>query len=171
MTSERDPLGKDIHEPGAKADAGKVRFELIQRGFARALHAVAKVATYGADKYTDDGWETVPNGVQRYTDALYRHLNAEHRDEAWDPSSKLPHAAHVAWNALARLELMARDEEAILEHIHGDRRAAGAVDNPMFSDDRVDVVSRFLSDHPTSTSKCTPTPYPEYHPAYRRPKP
>src|SRR5690606_1597282 len=56
---ERDPNGIDPHEPGAKLDAGKVEPELIQRGFARALLAVADVGTYGATKYTRDGWQDV----------------------------------------------------------------------------------------------------------------
>jgi len=109
---ERDPNGIDPHEPGAKLDAGKVEPELIQRGFARALLAVAEVGTYGATKYTRDGWQDVPDGVRRYTNAMYRHLSAEHRGEECDPDSGLLHAAHAAWNALARLELMLREKEA-----------------------------------------------------------
>lgn len=35
-----------------------------------ALGEVAKVATYGAEKYTPNGWVRVPAGVQRYTDAM-----------------------------------------------------------------------------------------------------
>jgi len=45
--------------------------------FGRALLAVAEVGTFGADKYTRGGWVSVPDGVDRYTDALYRHLLAE----------------------------------------------------------------------------------------------
>jgi len=109
---ERDPNGIDPHKPGAKLDAGKVEPELIQRGFARALLAVAEVGTYGATKYTRDGWQDVQDGVRRYTNAMYRHLSAEHRGEQCDPDTKLMHAAHAAWNALARLELMLREKEA-----------------------------------------------------------
>ena len=64
------------------------------------------VATYGAGKYTDHGWRTVPNGRARYTDAMYRHLLAEASGHVQDDESGLQHAAHAAWNALARLELM-----------------------------------------------------------------
>ena len=109
---ERDPNGIDPHSAGAKLDAGKVEPELIQRGFARALLAVAEVGTYGATKYTRDGWQDVQDGVRRYTNAMYRHLSAEHRGEQCDPDTKLMHAAHAAWNALARLELMLREKEA-----------------------------------------------------------
>src|SRR5690606_9415436 len=120
---ERDPNGIDPREPGAKLDVGKVEPELIQRGFARALLAVAEVGTYGAAKYTRDGWQDVQDGVRRYTNAMYRHLSAEHRGEERDPDTGLLHAAHAAWNALARLELMLREKEAeVREASHGGRR-------------------------------------------------
>lgn len=109
--AERDPHGIDPHEPGAKLDAGKDRLGLVFSGFARALQAVGMVGTYGAQKYTDDGWMSVPDGAARYTDALYRHLLAEASGERRDAESSLPHAAHAAWNALARLELMLRRAE------------------------------------------------------------
>lgn len=77
-------------------------------GFSRALQAVGEVGTYGANKYTDDRWVEVPNGGQRYTDAMLRHLLREAEGEACDPDTELLHAAHTAWNALARLDLMLR---------------------------------------------------------------
>ena len=106
MTQEkrRDPNGIDQHAPGAKLDAGKVRVGLVISGFANALIEVGKIGTMGAAKYSDNGWKSVPNGVSRYTDAMYRHLLSE--DELIDDESGLLHAAHAAWNALARLELM-----------------------------------------------------------------
>lgn len=104
----KDPLGKDPHEPGAKLDAGKNRVGLMVSDFPRALEAVAEVATYGANKYTEHGWVSVPNGIDRYTDAMHRHLLAEARGEKFDAESGLEHAAMAAWNALARLELLRR---------------------------------------------------------------
>lgn len=109
--TERDPYDMDPHAPGAKLDAGKCRIGLIMHGFPRALLAVGDVGTHGAAKYTRDGWVKVPDGVERYTDAMYRHLLAEGRAELVDRDSGLLHAAHAAWNALARLELMLRDSE------------------------------------------------------------
>lgn len=107
---ESDPTGKDPHQPGAKLDAGKVEMGLILNGMPRALLQVARVATYGANKYTRDGWMSVPDGPRRYTDAMYRHLNAEARGEIHDADTQLEHAAHAAWNALARLELLLRGQ-------------------------------------------------------------
>lgn len=112
MGTEADPNGKSQHEPGAKLDAGKPRVGLVLGCFARALLAVSAVGTYGAAKYTDDGWTSVPDGQRRYTDAMWRHLLADASGEHQDPESDQLHAAHVAWNALARLDLMLRAGES-----------------------------------------------------------
>lgn len=107
--TEADPHGKAANEPGSKLDAGKAP---ILRGalhyFPRALAAVAEVSAYGAHKYTWGGWESVPDGINRYGDALGRHVVAEKIDGATDPETGLSHAAQSAWNALARLELILR---------------------------------------------------------------
>ena len=103
------PIEND--KAGLKHDGGKIKPRLIIEGFPRALSAVAEVATFGANKYTEDGWVTVPDGIKRYTDAKYRHALAEAEGEELDAESKLKHAAHEAWNTLARLELMLREEE------------------------------------------------------------
>lgn len=106
--TEIDPTGQNPHTPGAKLDAGKNRLGLVIGGFALALEQVGRVGTYGAIKYTADGWVSVPGGVDRYTDAMYRHLLREATGEAADFDTGLLHAAHAAWNALARLDLMIR---------------------------------------------------------------
>ncbi|BES72183.1 hypothetical protein RE428_32010 [Marinobacter nanhaiticus D15-8W] len=107
---ESDPSGKDAHEPGAKLDAGKTRMSLVLGGFSLALTEVGKVGTYGANKYTDNGWMSVENGQARYSDAMLRHYFSEAAGEQCDKDTNLRHAAHAAWNALARLELMLREE-------------------------------------------------------------
>ena len=108
---ESDPNGKSQHEPGAKMDAGKNRLGLVFNGFSLALQAVGAVGTYGANKYTEEGWKAVPGAKERYTDALLRHLFKEFNGEALDQDSGLSHAAHLAWNALARLEFILEEME------------------------------------------------------------
>ena len=108
LKQESDPNGKQANEAGAKLDAGKNRCGLVLLGFARALLEVSKVGTYGSIKYTDDGWMEVPNGEQRYTDAMLRHLLSAASGESYDPDTQLLHSAHAAWNALARLDLELR---------------------------------------------------------------
>ena len=109
MTSEdymqHDPNGIDQHAPGAKLDAGKEPMRLILHAMPRALLEVGKVGAYGAAKYSENGWLKVPDAVPRYTDAMFRHALRE-GIERLDGESGLLHAAQVAWNALARLELM-----------------------------------------------------------------
>jgi len=108
---EFDRYGKDPHEPGAKLDAGKPRMSLVLGGFSKAILAVTEVGTYGAKKYTDYGWKSVPDGIERYTDAAYRHLLFEVGGELLDRETNLLHAAHTAWNALARLQLVIEELE------------------------------------------------------------
>lgn len=107
-----DPNGIDQHAPGAKLDHGKPRHGLVLGAFAGALTEVAKVGTFGANKYSDNGWLSVPNGLARYTDAMLRHHFAEAGGEELDEDSGLRHAAHRAWNALAVLELALREKGA-----------------------------------------------------------
>ena len=111
MTSEeKDPTGKDPHEPGAKLDEGKLMADLVLGDFAPALVEVIKVGTFGAKKYSAHGWLQVQNGLDRYSDAMLRHYLAEKQGERLDPQTSLLHSAHLAWNALARLVILLREE-------------------------------------------------------------
>lgn len=109
---EYDPSGKPAHEAGSKMDGGKISvFQGFIRYFPRAITAVAEVSDYGANKYSRGGWLSVDNGFTRYADAQHRHSIQAAMGELYDQESKLLHAAHEAWNALAKLELMLRDSE------------------------------------------------------------
>lgn len=105
---ETDPTGKLPNEPGAKLDNGKVMVDLVLDGFSLALLEVSKVATMGAIKYSPGGWQTVPNGVERYRRAGDRHRLYRSQDP-FDPESTFLHLAHEAWNRLAELELILRE--------------------------------------------------------------
>jgi hypothetical protein len=107
-----DPV--ELMAKGAiKYDAGKAP---IFRGalsyFPTALAEVARVSAFGASKYQWKGWQDVPDGFNRYSDALVRHLAYEGTEDR-DPDSQLLHAAHAAWNALARLELLLTQEKNV----------------------------------------------------------
>ena len=111
--TERDPNGIPAGVPGAKLDDGKTS---VTRGclhyFPRGLGAVAELSTIGAKKYSWKGWESVPDGINRYGDALGRHeLRIEGDYTRRDPDTNVLEATAVAWNALARLELILRDLE------------------------------------------------------------
>lgn len=112
--TEKDPNGLDSHVPGAKLDVGKID---VTRGcihyFPRALLAVAELSQIGARKYSWKGWEKVPDGIHRYAAALGRHeCKIEDDYTRLDPDTKVLEATAVAWNALARLELILREQEA-----------------------------------------------------------
>ncbi len=109
LTKESDPNGKSLNEPGAKADAGKLRPTLVIRDMANALLAVTKIATDGAIKYTPGGWLLVPEALARYEDAHLRHMLKRFTGEQVDADSHSLHLAHEAWNALAKLELHIRN--------------------------------------------------------------
>lgn len=95
-----------------KYDAGKAPiFRGVVSYFPRAIEAVAQVSGFGASKYAWAGWEGVDDGINRYSDAMVRHLMREGQGEVLDSDSGLLHAAHTAWGALARLELMLRESK------------------------------------------------------------
>lgn len=110
--TERDPNGLVPGQPGAKLDAGKVDMALILDGMPRALLAVGEVATFGAAKYSRDGWMSVPEGERRYRGAGDRHRLKRWTEGEYDKDSKLLHLAHEAWNKLAELELMIKRFES-----------------------------------------------------------
>jgi len=90
---------------GNKYDEGKPMVGLMLKDFSLALTAIAEVSTYGCAKYgSPSGWKDVENAPHRYGDALGRHLLAQ-SVSGIDEESGLLHAAHLAWNALAVLEL------------------------------------------------------------------
>jgi hypothetical protein len=72
---------------------------------------VTRIGTYGAVKYSDNGWMQVVNGTDRYDDAKLRHWLYEKSGIECDPDTQELHAAHEAWNALARLDLIIRNNE------------------------------------------------------------
>ena len=116
-TVNKEKLG-DADDPSAvgsgavKYDGGKASaFRGVIKYFPRAVYAVAEVSTFGAKKYAWNAWESVPDGIDRYSDAMVRHLLREGQEEVLDSDSGLLHAAHTAWGALARLELMLREQE------------------------------------------------------------
>ncbi len=86
---------------GIKHDQNKPRVSLII--MSKALIEVAKVGTFGAEKYGDHNFR---NGMDwsRIADADLRHFLRFLDGERVDPESKLSHLAHHAWNALALLE-------------------------------------------------------------------
>lgn len=94
---------------------GKVRMDLVVQDMPRAIEALARVMTWalsGEKGYAESDWLHVPDGIQKYHGGLHRHDNKEMRGQTLDDESGLHHAIHTAWNAMARVELILREEEA-----------------------------------------------------------
>lgn len=110
LGEQDDP--SNVGSGAVKYDGGKPSlYRGVIEYFPRAVAAVGQISTFGANKYAWKGWEKVPSGITRYSDAMVRHLVAEGTGEFLDPDSGLPHAAHTAWGAMARLELILREKE------------------------------------------------------------
>lgn len=97
-------MGGDIE----KNDEKKIRAGLLI-DFSRALEAIAMVSEYGAIKYSEHGWLTIPNAQTRYLNAFWRHLLAMGK-EMHDEESGFPHIWHAAWNLLAIIEKELRND-------------------------------------------------------------
>ena len=87
-------------QQGIKFDRGKDRWDLLPLGL---VQQVVRVFTFGAEKYTENSWQKLSNGYDRYKAALFRHIVAHEQGQLNDPESGLPHLAHAAWNALVLL--------------------------------------------------------------------
>jgi hypothetical protein len=92
-----DPTGKAANEPGAKLDAGKPKWYLLPW---KVIEGVVKIMTFGAAKYTENGWKSVPQAKERYFSAMLRHKMLMDSGEYLDPESGLPHWAHFCCNAI-----------------------------------------------------------------------
>jgi hypothetical protein len=81
---------KELKE-GAKYDDGKIRYDLLPP---EAIHEIARVLTFGANKYAPRNWE---KGISygRVFGALMRHMWSWWRGEKLDPETHISHLAHA----------------------------------------------------------------------------
>lgn len=79
-----------------KADKGKLPLTKVPL---EAIEDIAEVRAYGIEKYgSEESWREVE--IERYRDALFRHLVAYLRDpQGKDEESGLEHYKHLATNA------------------------------------------------------------------------
>ena len=92
-----------------KQDQGKPPMAYVIHGFPQALAALAGAFEAGYKKYGKDAVSpgSVPDGFNRYSHALIRHMAKEGVEGLrWDEETGQLHAVAVAFNALARLEAL-----------------------------------------------------------------
>jgi hypothetical protein len=90
---------------GIKFDEGKLRYDLIPEVVPLEL---AKVMTYGANKYQENNWKFVRPFKKRYYAALMRHLQSWKIGEVADCETGLSHLSH----ALACLSFLLWQEKS-----------------------------------------------------------
>lgn len=91
---------------GRKYDGSKPLAGTVINVFPRSILAIGAVILKGKEKYPDpNNWKKVEGAKTRYQESLMRHLIKHNMGILRDEESGLPHLVHVAWNALAILEL------------------------------------------------------------------
>lgn len=93
---------------GVKHDSGKLKLNLISEPM---ISGLGEVLTFGANKYSENSWQEVPNAVERYKAALLRHYTAWIGGEELDVESKLHHLKHVLCNAAFLVHLIEKKNE------------------------------------------------------------
>ena len=126
----------------------KIRYDLIED---RALEELAKVFTFGANKYAANNWlKGLP--YSNFNASAKRHVAAFKKGEDYDKESGLHHLAHAAWNYLAIVSF-----SKLKPHL--DDRFTGLINNPKIVLDVDDVLADFtgaysnlmgLSERPTN---------------------
>lgn len=97
-------MASEIGLTGQKFDTGKPRMELLPT---QPLLAIARVLSFGAQKYDDHNWRGGFD-YSRLIGAAYRHLSAYNDGEDTDPESGLSHLAHLGCCVLFLLEQEAK---------------------------------------------------------------
>jgi len=92
-SEEESQMGRP--DVAGRFSAGKVRHDLIAPW---ALNEVAKVYTYGCQKYDDDNWWKGLKWKKDVFGCILRHIWKWFRGERYDDESGVHHLAHAAWN-------------------------------------------------------------------------
>lgn len=90
-------LEKNV-DTGLRYNKGKPRMELIEAGF---MEEVAKILTFGAEKYEIDNWKKFDNEKRFQTiGSLMRHLEEYRKGNKMDSESNCSHLCHIVTNAM-----------------------------------------------------------------------
>ena len=99
---------------GIKYDGKKPKMHLLPP---KAILEVAKVLTFGAQKYDEENWRKLDNLQARYSSGALRHIFAHIDKEELDPESGLSHLAHAICCLLFKLEIELENAESKKEKL------------------------------------------------------
>lgn len=91
-----------LEPEGKKYDTGKARWDLLPM---HLIDEAVSVLSFGANKYGEESWRYVTNGLNRYYAALIRHIRAYREGEENDSESGYSHLAHAMCNLIFLSEL------------------------------------------------------------------
>ena len=91
---------------GIKYDSKKPKMHLLPP---KAIVEVAKVLTFGAQKYGAENWKELEDLQNRYTAGALRHIFAHMDGEQLDAETGLSHMAHALCCLLFKLEIELED--------------------------------------------------------------
>lgn len=93
---------------GIKYDSEKPKMHLLPP---KAIFEVAKVLTFGANKYDEENWRKLESLETRYISGALRHIFHHNSGDTLDEESGLSHLAHALCCLLFTLEIQLEDKE------------------------------------------------------------
>ena len=119
---------------GIKYDSEKPKMNLLPP---KAIVEVAKVLTFGAEKYDAENWRKLDDLQNRYTAGALRHIFAHMDGEKLDPETGLSHMAHALCCLLFKLEIELEDGESKEEELRETNTAEHTARDQSFESDRL----------------------------------
>ena len=116
---------------GIKYDSAKPKMNLLPP---KAILEVAKVLTFGAEKYDAENWRKLDDLQNRYTAGALRHIFAHMDGEELDPETNLSHLAHALCCLLFKLEIELEERLKEKESREADSTEHTACDQSFESD-------------------------------------
>ena len=103
----------------------------------KAIVEVAKVLTFGAEKYDAENWRKLDDLQNRYTAGALRHIFAHMDGEKLDPETGLSHMAHALCCLLFKLEIELEDGESKEEELRETDTTEHTARDQSFESDRL----------------------------------
>ena len=119
---------------GIKYDSAKPKMNLLPP---KAIVEVAKVLTFGAQKYDAENWRKLDDLQNRYTAGALRHIFAHMDGEKLDPETGLSHMAHALCCLLFKLEIELEDGESKKEELRETDTTEHTARDQSFESDRL----------------------------------